>query len=507
MKTKLLIICFFIVVFSHAQEKIQIGINGMSSLVRVINLKEKGVIQLEKANNGLLKIKKLDQSLNIVWDISTDLTDRTDFVEEFLDDKFLYLLLDTRDSDDLIVLKISTSFAATQKTIIKTVKFFEANKFIASEEVICVAGTVKDKPLLIVQENNNNIMPKFISTELKGQSLLQSLNIIDNKIVASFLNKAKKKTEIIYREYNFNGKQNNNLLISPDDDYDFKSAKFFQTKDKKLLVGNYGLNSSNRDDNGSQGIFILNVNDPKKIKYYSFDQFKNFFNFLNQKQQDRLSKQVKKRRNKGREYRFNYRLAINELIHSEDNLLISAEVVEPEFRNNTNNSQFLYNPFSIQPGIWGRQYLGPYNTFNNPFLWGYRQRSSQAFDGYKYIEGLVIAINSAGELTWDNSVPYKNLKYYDLKPHLKLSTNGKNSIVSYAVDKKLQVDEFQANGEIIKNKEISKDETEKAAKKRKAEFENFEHWYENYFINWGVVKNTEQANNSKLVCFIQKIQF
>lgn len=508
MKFKSFFFLFFISISSFGQDKIQIGITSPSNLIRVVNLKDKGIIQLDKASNGFLKIKKFDQNLNLVWDLDSELPTRTTFVEEFVDDKFLYLLLETRNSDVLNVLKISTAFAATQKYTIKSVPNFEVSYFKASENMICIAGNVKKETMLIFYDPNSNA-PKFVSSNLKGETLIQSMEIDATGVNVVLLNKNKKKTEIVFRNYLFSGKLNQTLQITSQSEFEFLSAKFFESKGKRMLIGNYGLKSNGRDEySSSQGIFITNLEEIKKTRYYGFETLKSFFGFLNQKQQDRLSKQVKKKKDKGSEYRFDYRLLINEVLPSNGKLLISSEVFVPEFRSNTmSNSPFFGNPLMYQSSLWGRQYLNSAYWANNPALWGYRTRSSQTFDGFKYIQGLVVAIDEQGELVWDNTVQYKNLKYFDLKSHLKLSDNGEKTLVSYAKENKLQVAEFDAIGKLMKNSEIDKNKEDRLPKLRKSEFENFEHWYDQYFLNWGVVKNTDANTNFKLSCFIQKIQY
>ncbi|MCP9768716.1 hypothetical protein EGI22_12390 [Lacihabitans sp. LS3-19] len=503
MRIRLFVFCVLSVLSLNAQNLLEIGIAGSSNQVRIVNLKQNGLILLDKSSSGLLKIKKIDRDLNVLWDVDTDLSSKMNFLDEFYDGKFLYILLEQKNSINYQLLKISTSFAAVQRFEIRTVSGFNFGQFVASDRGICVGGAVKNEPFLIFIENENTT-PKYYSSNLKGETQIQSMNLTNNSVVITYMNKQKKTTQIIFREYQFSGKIIKSTPILGSSNYAFLSAKYFDSSDRRLLVGNYGIGKSNNDDyQNSQGIYVADLENIKNIKYYSFDKFQNFFGFLNERQKEKLEKQVKKKKEKGSEYNFNYRLHINELIPNGDNLLISSEVFVPEFRNNSLNSPFYGGSYFYPASIWGRQYLNSYYWMNSPSMWGYRSRGSSSFDGFRYIEGVVIELNKNGDLVWDNSVQYKNLKYYNLIPHLKVSNAGANTFLSYTNLDKLNIKEFASNGVLVNSETVDKKSQDFLQKNKKAEFENYEHWFDNYFFNWGVVKNS--GSNFKQTCFIQKI--
>ncbi|MCA0365135.1 MAG: hypothetical protein LCH67_13920 [Bacteroidetes bacterium] len=505
MKIKFFLFFLILSTFSFGQEMLQIGITGSNNQIRVINLHEDGMVLLDKAPNGLLKIKRIDKDLNMVWDVESELLSKESFLEDYYDGRFLYILLDQRNSDNYSVLKISASFAAIQKINIKTVANFELSHFKASTKSICLGGSVKSEPFLIFMEEGSNI-PKYITANLKGEAQIQSLDFTDEKVVVNFLNKNKKKSQIVVREFSFSGKVLNTEQIQNTEKYEFLSVKYFQNTTQRLLLGNYGFGSTNLDGiKSSQGIYVVDLNNANKIKYYSFENFKNIFGFLTDKQQERLRKQVEKKKDKGNEFIFNYRLTINEVIPDGDNLLISAEVYMPEFRNNSMSTPYLGGNTFYPSGLWGRQYLSNYYWMNSPAFWGYRNRSTQIFDGFKYLEGTLISLNADGKINWDNAMLYKNVRYYQLKSHSKVSMAAENPIVYYVSDNKFYISEFDNNGNKNLFKEYDNVKLNLGSKSKKSEFENLEHWYDNYFLNWGVQKDNDAKIGYKQVCFIQKI--
>ena len=503
MRIRLFVLCVLSVLSLKAQNLLEIGISGSNNQVRIVNLKQNGLILLDKSTTGMLKIKKIDTDLNVLWDVDTDLSSKMNFLDEFYDGRFLYILLEQKNSINYQLLKISTSFAAVQRFEIRTVSGFNFGQFVASEKGICVGGSVKNEPFLIFIQNENSA-PKYYSSNLKGETQIQSINLSNNSVVMTYLNKQKKTTQVIFREYQFSGKIIKSTSIVGSKNYTFLSAKYFDSSDRKLLLGNYGIGKNNNDDyQSSQGIYVTDLENTADIKYYSFDKFQNFFGFLNERQKEKLDKQVKKKKDKGSEYNFNYRLHINELIPKGDNLLISSEVFVPEFRNNSFNSPFFGGSYFYPTSIWARQYLNNYYWMNSPSMWGYRSRGSSSFDGFRYIEGVVIELNKNGDIVWDNSVQYKNLKYFNLTPHLKVSNTGANTFLSYTNLDRLNIKEFADDGVLVNSETVDRKSQDFLQKNKKAEFENYEHWFGNYFFNWGVIKNG--GSNFKQTCFIQKI--
>jgi len=82
---------------------------------------------------------------------------------------------------------------------------------------------------------------------------------------------------------------------------------------------------------------------------------------------------------------------------------------------------------------------------------------------------------------------------------------AENPIVYYVSDNKFYISEFDNNGNKNLFKEYDNVKLNLGSKSKKSEFENLEHWYDNYFLNWGVQKDNDAKIGYKQVCFIQKI--
>lgn len=498
MRIRILFVLLFGFFAGFSQRLVNIPVAGNSSQVRAVNLKESGIIVLDKSSEGILNIRKVDTTLHVVWETQTEIPGRTDFIDEYFDGKFLYIILEPKDARSFIVLKISSAFAAYQKFDFPLAKGFQYGLFAANDRVICLGGVVKSEPFIAILETVPGASPRFVSGSAKGAMELQAIHVTDHSILATFINNVKRTNQILFRELDYAGKVLASSSLGAGEDSVFLSVKYFESHDKRLLVGNYGLGKT--PVNGlhtSQGIFLADI-DAGKIKYYGFANFQNLFGFLNERQKERLDRQVEKKKKKGREHSFDYRFFISGLQFAGDQTLIVGEVFQPEYRSRNYAGMYGVSPF-YSTMYWGRPFLYNYYWLNNSF-YGYNYRNAQVFDGFRYLEGVIFSIDGNGNLAWDNSFPYKNLKYYELVNHLKVSNTADHTMAMHSMGSKLRVSEMDKKGSILHAREFDPESLELQFRNRKSEFSNFEHWYGNVYFNWGV-----QKNGGSNTCFIQKI--
>ncbi len=508
MKHKLFFVFYFLLVSGiiSGQERVELPAeNGVSSF-RLINLNDEGFIILRKGQDGLLNVRKYEPDMSLAWESAAEIPNRSEFAEHYTDGGFLYLLLDNKSTREFELLRISVSFAATQRFTLRGVPQFEMSHVRVNKSVACLGGNVKGQPVILIYELGNSV-PKIISTNLKGESALQTIDFEGEIIHASFLNKVKKKSEAILRSYSSTGKVLNTITLTPKPEYDFLSSKYFRTSESALIIGNYGLKITERDGGtNSQGIYVarLGTGQPPQISYYSFADFRNFFKFLSEKQQDKIEKQIARKKEKGGELRTSYRAYIHDLIEGQNEIVIASEIFTPEFRNSNMMSPF-YGGSMFFPYSYGR-----YPFYNNmwnyyPNLWGYGQRNSQILDGFRYIQGLVIAIDKSGKLKWDNSIPYRNLRVYNLRNNLKVTTRNGSTLAAYSRENKILVNEYDTAGQ-LKEGQVIDEPGERNLRPRNGDYDDSEYWYDNYFLHWGI-QRVETDGKRRTVFFVNKIPY
>mgnify|MGYP000898265583 CR=1 FL=1 len=374
-------------------------------------------------------------------------------------------------------------------------KGFQYGFFSANDEVIAVGGVVKTEPFLALLETVPGASPRFVSGGAKGGMDLQSLYVQDGSIYAAYLNTVKKTSQIILREYDYAGKVIDSRNYPAKEGHTFLSLRYFEHQDGPIMVGNYGIGkTSGNTIPASQGIFLCRL-PSGKVDYYDFSTFDRMFSFMSERQKDRLDRQVEKKKSKGREYNFDYRLFISGLHFVEDYTLVVGEVFQPEYRTRNYGGLYGLSPY-YSSMYWGRPML--YNYYGPGFYGGFR--NNQVFDGFRYLEGVIFALGPDGQLRWDHSFPYKNLKQYDLNPYLKVSQSHGNTLALFSQGAKLKISRVDRRGELKETREFDPESLDLQFTNRKSEFSNFEHWYGDVYYNWGVLKR--DGNN---ICYIQKI--
>lgn len=505
-----LILSFGARLFAQTEKRIEFPVALNKDNHDVINLGQNGILVVNKIDNDDAILLRFDSNLNKVWDINTKIPNKYIFSEYVVDGEFVYLLFSGKSLSEFMIMKLSMNFAAIQSFPINGLQNFNLTNFHVKNDQIAIAGIVKNEPVILLNKFGNST-PRIITSSIKGNISLQSITMLDASLTAVFVHNYKKRSNVIVRNYSFLGKAEYTKMIEPTKDKEFLTAKFFNTNNSSLIVGNYGIGLRNRDgSSSSQGIFVskYQVNGEFETKYFSFTEFNNFFSFLNKKELERVEKQINKSKKKGGEYKTNYRLYINDLVASGDGFMLVGEVFVPEFRSTNPYSNSMFgNPLFYPTSYWSRSYL--YNSFwnYNPWLYGYRNSNSQILDGFRYLSGIIVNINKTGEIVNDNSVPYKNLKKYNLEPMLKVNQNAEFVTAAYALEGKVYLNRFSSDttakvSNVYNSMPVSSPDFVKSTVEEETSY-----WHDNYFLGWGTQKILDEAGKRKNVFFVNKIRY
>jgi hypothetical protein len=483
---------------------IQIPTKADNNGIRIINLKEKGFVLLDKISPQVINLKKFDAGLLYEWDVQLPTEESDIYLEDYFDGSFLYLALKNQKSNKIKVYYLSVNFAVIQKKEFTVLQGFELTHLKANQEVMAIGGQIKSEPLLVILKTESTV-PKYLSLNGKNSQGLQSLNINSSgNIVISMIRSSTQKSELIMRTYTTDGVSIDTKYIPARSDLEFLSSRFFELKGREMVVGNYSkLIFYKEEIKTSQGVYVSLIGQESQTTYYPFENFKNVFSFLSAKEQERLSKQVNRKKGKGKSYSYAYRLNINDLLYGPDSsLLVSSELFQPVFRN-VNNSSIIPMSSLYMPGY----YTGSY--FYNPALFramsNVSGRQSRYFEGYNYLSGLVFSINASGGINWDLSLKYRNIFSVEDRMHMKLSQNEGKTLVSYGKEDNYAVAQIDAAGQILESHEVNAQGSVLFKGLRKSKTQNFEHWHGNYFLSWSMIPFIAAEGEFKQVCLVQKI--
>ncbi|UTA70240.1 hypothetical protein [Emticicia sp. 21SJ11W-3] len=503
---------------AQSVKRIEIPVGGGDdNKLQVISLGDEGLVVLSKTSKKTFSITKFDTDLQLGWSLNGDLEENQNFVDYYRDGRDVYLLFSKYNSDLYQIIKVSTGIGIMQKFFFENITRFEVSEFKVHNDFAYLAGMVKDEPVLM-SVNLHKLQPRILAGGLKGTASISSLDFDDenNLLVVSYSVKKGRSSYMVVKRINQNGKIVEHLSVEPEEDYGLLTGKLFSLNDgTQLMIGNYGFRGY--QSNGvpmSQGLYISKVDEDNTeyLKLHSFTEFRNFFKFMSQKQQDRIERQINKKRDKGSDLRLNYRVLVHDIIQKDDQYILVAEVFYPEFRNNNTfyGSPMYGNPFwsPYGYGMGGYRYFGMNSWAWNPWLWsGNRGFNNQQFDGFKYTHAVVAGFDKKGNLIWDNSFSFDNLKTYELKEKVKIKTDNNEITLVYSNKGKLSTKIVRGNDVVEGNKIIEIETAREGDKVRDTSTDDIEYWHQNYYLAWGYQKISNKNDGSRRVFYLNKIAF
>jgi hypothetical protein len=517
-------ICLIISVLSgnikaQSVKRIEIPSRVSDQSYQVIALGEEGVMLLSKIGKTEFNITKFDAELQQSWSVNGELEENQSFVDYHRDGRDVYFLFSKYNSDLYQILKVSTGIGIVQKFFFENIKRFEISEFKVHNETAYLAGMVKEEPVLM-SVSLNKMQPRILAGGLKGTASISSIDFddVNDLLVVSYSVKKGRSSYVVVKRINHNGKIVEQLGVEPEEDYGLLTGKLFPLEDgTQLMIGNYGYKGY--QSNGvpmSQGLYISKVDGetPEYLKMHSFTDFKNFFKFMSEKQQERIEKKIKRKKGQGDDLKLNYRVLVHDIIQKDNQYILVAEVFYPEFRtNNTYGSPFYGSGFGSPFG---------YNSFNamrfsryygmnswawNPWMYSNYGNNNQQFDGFKYTHAIVAGFDQKGNMLWDNSFSFENVKSMDLKEKVRINVKKDDITLVYSNKGKL-ASKIVKGTEVIEGTKIIDIDTQREGDKvRDTETDDIEYWHQNFYLAWGYQKINNRNDGSRRVFYLNKIAF
>ncbi len=510
-----------VLTIAQSVKRIEIPSRLSDQTYQVITLGEEGVMLLSKTGRTEFNITKFDADLQQTWSMNGELDENQSFVDYYRDGREVYLLFSKYNSDLYQILKVSIGIGMIQKLFFENIKRFEISEFKVHNEIAYLAGMVKDEPVLM-SVNLNKMQPRILAGGLKGTASISSLDFddVNDLLVVSYSVKKGRSSYVVVKRINHNGKIVEQLGVEPEEDFGLLTGKLFPLNDgTQLMIGNYGYKGY--QSNGvpmSQGLYISKVDGetPEYLKMHSFTDFKNFFKFMTEKQQERIEKKIMRKKGQGDDLKLNYRVLVHDIIQKDNQYILVAEVFYPEFRTNNNYGSPFYGSGFGSPFSYG------YNSFNafrysryyglnswawNPWMYSSYNSNSQIFDGFRYTHAVVAGFDQKGNMLWDNSFSFDNVKSMDLKEKVKINIQNEDITLVYSNKGKL-ASKIVRGTQVVEGTKIVDIDTQRDGDKiRDTETDDIEYWHQNYYLAWGYQKITNRNDGSRRVFYLNKIAF
>jgi hypothetical protein len=497
---------------SYGQSKSRIELETNNGNCQIVPISENGLVLFSEANKGLINFKKYDADLNQVWSLDCQTSPNLDVIQHTFDGQYVYLLLATPKSPNYQIIKVSTGAGFAEKFDIYSLNRFEITEFKAHQNDAYLAGKVKSDPV-ILHINLTTRQSRILPLAYKGNAEIQSLEVEKNTGLINVTVSARqgKEFSMIVKSFASEGVTARNILLSPTPDRSLLTGRLVSLNDSiQLVIGTYGL----RNSQYTQGLYITKLADNTVLNtsYYSFTDFKNFFKFMDPRDQARIEKKIKNKKLKGDDLKLQYRLLVHDVIEKDGQYLMVAEAYYPQYRaRNYNNFYPGYGGFNS----WGYGYPFGFSRFGyNPWGFGYPNgygANGQMFDGYVYTHAVVAGFNPQGDLVWDNSFEFSDIKTYTLKEKVKVNVQPDHIALVYSHDGFIKSKLIRGNEVVegVSKTPITTDHTGDKVKKNYSD--ELEYWYGNYFAAWGYqkIKNNsdQQVKNNRSVFYVNKIAF
>ncbi len=472
----------------------------------IIPIGKEGVLSfyLDKDTKGddqeIWIFKKLDSDLKEQWKKTYPVDKGKGFKGSDFNNGSLYLFFQDYRHGNFSILIINTLTNQLTEYEDEFDGKFNSEDFKVNKGVAYFTGVLKHDPVLF---NIDLATKKRNQFPLEAYGKHISLENIEYDDDADAINVAiavydKKERKFIVKTIAANGSTNQDFVLGAQaEDKWLLNASVRPLKDNKhLVIGTYSSSKAG----ASQGIYVGKFTQSNKdfIKFYSFTEFQNFFNYLPQKQQERIEKKIEAKKEAGKEFDVNYRLLVHDIIEKDNQYLFLGESYYPVYHTESR----LVTKMESYP-VRGSN---GYTTYQSRMVTVTEYK--RVFDGYRFTHAVVAGFDTQGNKLWDNCFEMGDVLTFWLKQKIKVEMlDGKVGMV-YLVGNSIQSKYIEGNN-VVEGKKAKPFETGIEGDKLRYTIGSIEFWYDNYFILWGYqkIKNPDKEDKVRKIYFASKIAY
>jgi hypothetical protein len=433
-----------------------------------------------------------DQDLNSDSLKEIRIKDNFDLVGYDLEGNYFYALMQRGTSTIAEKYMIAINFETEEALEISLDNIYpmELKEFFVLNRNAVFFGTADTRPIVQIFDIEANNVYTVQGIYSKETSILQlrkdsDLGIIDVLVSRRDKYKTKQVSVLSFdeignkiREVTIDQLNDSNLeivegILTPINDY------------QQSVIGSFGQ----RRREAYQGIYIADINEfgEYNIKYYTMEDFRNFFNYLNERQRERKLNELEKSFKKGVTPTIKPVFSTREVITTNRGFLIYSDhfnATNPRYIPRDGayaNDAYRFNPNRI---FFDGMNYGPaygsqlFNTIRtSPYSW-------QQEGEYKFVSAYFLYVDREGQVIWENSLnlynkftsipgKYGELSFDGNKLHY-LYLEGINLYMSYIKDGEVIFENQSFDIELLNENERIRETQELSL--------NFSWWYDNFYI-------------------------
>ena len=521
-------VLLFLLMYSFAQplcaqiqqtERYEIVQKNSDEYFTVISLEEEGLALIREkdkyeGNKQLWEIITLDTNLSERNKFDIEINQRHKLLGYEIDNDKLYLLFRTGETtkNSLELVEVSTSAGReTARYEIDPDLDFKITHFSKVGPNMILGGYVTDEPAILLYEPSHNsirVIPGFFQKDNELVELRVNENSTFNSVLIDRSLRSERK--LVFKTFDENGNLLLEDVIPLDEERSLQNSLSSTLKREELvLLGTWG----ERQGKQSLGFFSITV-DPfseQKVNYVHFGMLDHFVDYLNPKRADKIKESTRDAVAEGRKPSFTSYVMPFRIQETSEGFVMLAEVYTP-----SSNMSPYYS------SAYGRPYYANPYYYYNPFWPGYhpgmRMYRPYAYggdamrdnDNVKLYSTVAVAFNAKGEVMWDQSIVFDEIKRPALEQVSDLFSDDQNIHFVYKKESELKVksvslEEGTATESTEKIKLMAPSEEIRSEKELE---DGVRHWVGNTFYVWGyhTIRNPEKKDNrTRDVFYINKV--
>jgi hypothetical protein len=443
-----------------------------------------------------LEVTRLDTAFQPVWSGFVDIDNNLSLVDTDASERRVHILLRNRIMAyaSFQIISLEKESGRFQVYTVSSQIPMVPVEFRVTQRAALIAGYFNQRPLVLyfdLTARRAKILPGFFNTA--GE--ITQLEVDDRGFIELIfsMRMVDRKKELWVRTYDPEGNLIRNNVLRAEDRHNLIFGRSVVTADgRKVVAGVYG----NRFSEYSRGVFVARLDEEGEstIRYYNYSELKYFFNYMKAGRQQRIRDRIERKKVRGKEIKFNYRLLVHELVPHDGKYLLLGEAFYPKYR-------YYYGSAGNSP-------------YRSPLLFGMPlARSEPVFDGFQYTHAVVLAIRPDGQLAWDNSFEINGIRTFELDQFVKLQIRGSQVALLYTYGNEIR-------GKIVDENEVKEARTfdpillkfrDDKVPPNGTEVSRLDYWFGQTLFASGVqrVQNLRDSDvlTNRRVFFINKIRY
>lgn len=432
-------------------------------------------------------ITRYDTTLRQLWTNTYKVDHLFEPVQTYLDTNYYYVLLGQPDSKKFKIFRLDLITGDHEWMDGNTLTYIYMTEFKVLSNTAFIGGVVNYRPVVLTFnffDKRTRVLPALYEprTEL-NHIQIDPFQRISNVLI---YNQERNHGTLSIRSFDYSGKLMQNVTLESPKEKGLITGRITSLNgQEKLIMGHY----SYKNLPYSQGLFMAKLNGDQQeyIKYFQFNDFKNFFNFMKPRRQEKIKERILKKREKGKEMLLHYKLLMHDIIETPDQYILVAEAFYPQYRSGSSYG-YTYSPI----GMMGRNY------------------NDRVFEGFHYTHAVICGFNKAGNLLWDNSFEIKDVVNYSLREMVEVALDEDKIILTYPEDGEIHTKVIRGNDVLKENEKFKIATNFEEDKVIDSDDVNIDHWYNKYFISWGTqeIQGPKTAGiNKRKVFYLNKITY